>query len=107
MAERRILILYYSSTNQTHRVLETVAQVLRENGHRVDMVGIRPVKDFELPWKLGTFLSVGIKTYLGMKVTVDFQELRILRDAKACDYLIFGHQPCFLAPSVPVNSLPR
>lgn len=104
MAESKILILYYSSTGQTHRILEIVAQVLREDGHSVEMVRISPVKDFEFPWKVRTFLKIGLKTYLGMKVTVDLEELPILQDAKAYDCIIFGHQPWFLAPSVPVNS---
>ena len=104
MAGRNILILYYSSTGQTHGALEIVAQVLREDGHVVEMARIRPVTDFEFPWKLTTFLRTGLKTYLGMKVSVDLQELPILRDAEAYDYIILGHQPWFLAPSVPVNS---
>ena len=104
MNRRRILILYYSHTGQTERVLRVIADALRAAPHEVDMRRLNPVKDFRFPWSPLALVGLMVRTYAGAKLSVELEALPPEVLAGPYDLVIIGHQPWFLTPSVPVNA---
>lgn len=104
MTSRRILILYYSHTGQTRRVLEAVRDELLKSQHRVDMVPLEPVEDFRFPWSPLALLGLCLRTYAGRDLSVALKDLpQRVRD-EPYEIVLVGYQPWFLTPSVPVRS---
>jgi len=104
MSPRRILIIYYSQTGQTERVLRIVADALRAAPHEVEMRRLNPVKDFRFPWSPLALLGLMVRTYAGAKLSVELEALPPEVLTGRYDLVIIGHQPWFLTPSVPVNA---
>lgn len=104
MSSKRVLVLYYSQTGQTERVLEIVSDELRRARHQVEMVRLNPVEDFRFPWSPFALLGLMIRTYAGAKLSVALEELPSHIRTGRYDLAVIGYQPWFLTPSVPVRS---
>ncbi len=104
MSSRRVLILYYSQTGQTRRVLEVVSDELRRAQHEVVMVRFNPVQDFRFPWSPFALLGLMVRTYAGAKLSVELEELPPQVTSGRYDLIVIGYQPWFLSPSVPVRT---
>lgn len=99
---KRILVLYYSLTEQTQNVLNIIRDELAGAGHTIDMRRIQPVNDWKLPLDKKIFFSNWAKVWVGMNLTQPIHHMDLKADDY--DYIILGFQPWNLAPSIPVNS---
>ena len=99
---KRILVLYYSLTNQTELVLKEIIDELVAAGHKIDKRRIQPVDDWTLPLDKKTFYWNWFKIWIGMNLTQPLHHMDLNPDDY--DYIILGFQPWNLAPSMPVNS---
>ncbi len=99
---KRVLVLYYSLTHQTEKVLEKITTELTAVGHTVDMRKIKPIPEWTLPLKHGPFFWNWTKVWVGMNLTQPIEHMDLKADDY--DYIVLGFQPWNLAPSIPMNS---
>jgi hypothetical protein len=105
----RVLFVYYSHTDQTHKVAEAMTAVLRARGCEVSQAGIeftdpRYAKNFqEFPFRHAVF---GILPLLWPQLRRKTGEIRIPDEAKTGDYdlICCGSPTWFFTANMPLRS---
>src|SRR5476651_239010 len=98
---KKVLAIYYSQSGQLGEIIGNMAAPLIDAGVSVELVRVKPLKDFTFPWTGDSFFSVMPDCQLDVPVEL---EPFTLKDAKY-DLVILGYQAWFLSPSIPFNSL--
>jgi flavodoxin len=105
-SKHRVLILYYSFTNQTQRVAEAMGEVFRERDCEVELCNIEFVDEryrIERPFKpvIRKLLSWFLPQVLGKSGVV-----RVPDEILSCDYdlICLGSPTWWLNPAMPVAS---
>ncbi len=99
---KRVLVLYYSLTGQTARVIRAITEAFRAAGHHVDVHRIHPVRPWQLPFGKTGFLLLWIRMLAGAHITQPIEWIPLTRGRYDC--IILGCQPWNLQPSIPVLS---
>lgn len=99
---KRVLVIYYSLTEQTQAVLDRMKLELESVGHTVDMRKVKPIPEWRIPMSHRVFLTNWAKIWVGMNLTQPIEHIDLNPDDY--DYIILGFQPWNLAPSIPINS---
>ncbi len=97
----RILVLYFSQTGQLRNILDNILQDIKDKVE-LEYALIEPVKPFPFPWKAVPFFDAMPETVQHMPI-----EMKPLPDNIVngqYDLVIFGWQPWFLNPSLPISS---
>lgn len=98
---KNILVIYYSQTNQTRELLDSIlAPILMDSEYNVEVQQINPVVPYPFPWSRKGFFDVFPETVLG--IPIELHDLAI--KMKNYDLVLFGYQPWYLSPSLPIRS---
>lgn len=97
----KILALYYSQTGQIRNILESLLSQVREEVD-VDFVAIEPEEAFPFPWPALRFFDTMPETVEQLPVPMKPLPEALLQNRY--DLVLFGYQPWFLNPSLPVAS---
>jgi hypothetical protein len=97
----RILVLYYSQSGQLRDILDSIVSEIKDKAD-IDYAKIEPVTPFPFPWPAYTFFDTMPETV--QQIPVDIKPLPTEITSKEYDLVLFGYQPWFLHPSIPVSS---
>lgn len=98
---KKILIIYYSQTNQLRDIVECFAAPFSEVGHDVEIKRIELKEHFSFPWTGKRFFDAMPESVL--EAPLSLQKINFLKPAY--DLVVFAYQPWFLSPSIPANSI--
>ncbi len=99
--KQRILVLYYSQSGQLRDILDSIVSEIKDK-MEIEYAKIEPVTPFPFPWPAYTFFDTMPETV--QQVPVDIKPLPAEIINKEYDLVLFGYQPWFLHPSIPVSS---
>ncbi|MFM7201583.1 MAG: hypothetical protein ACKO6N_12405 [Myxococcota bacterium] len=103
MQQRHVLALYYSMTQQTAQVMQRVATTLEVQQHQVELVKLRPLKEWTVPMDKAEFFRYWLKMmWLQEEPQHPIQPLQLQR--KVYDCIVLGFQPWNLQISIPMNN---
>jgi flavodoxin len=97
----RILVLYYTQSGQLKDILDSILSEVKDKAE-IDYARIEPVTPFPFPWPVYTFFDTMPETV--QQIPVDIKPLPADITNKQYDLVLFGYQPWFLHPSIPVSS---
>lgn len=98
---KKVLALYYSQSGQLGEIVDSFIKPLKDAGASVEVLHIKPVKDFPFPWTSDQFFDAMPESVLAQPVPlVPFQ----LKETKY-DLVIFAYQPWYLSLSIPAHSI--
>ncbi|TDX01349.1 hypothetical protein EDB95_2383 [Dinghuibacter silviterrae] len=98
---KRVLAIYYSQTGQLGDIMARCTAPLSAAGVTVDTVVLRARPDYPFPWTSQQFFSLMPDCVLSVPGSLEPFSL----GAERYDLIVFGYQPWFLSPSIPVNTL--
>jgi hypothetical protein len=99
--EKKVLAIFYSQSGQLEEIIDNLTAPLRESGHSVEKLRIRPETEYPFPWTGERFFSVMPDCVLGIPTLLAPFQLKENR----YDLIILGYQAWFLSPSIPSNSI--
>ena len=102
MASRHVLILYYSLTQQTPRVLKHIDEGLKAAGHTTEWKAIDPIDKYPLPIGRMQFLWINAKLWAGLDLNPRLMPMEF--EPAKYDHIILGFQTWHLEPSFPMNA---
>lgn len=94
-----ILVLYYSQTGQLRDIIDRILLEMKTQCE-IEFKQIEPEKSFAFPWNAYAFFDCMPESV--QMIPEPIQPLRT--DRAEYDLIIFGWQPWFLSPSIPVTS---
>lgn len=97
----RILALYYSQTGQIRAILDNLLSQIGDEVD-VDFVTIEPEEAYPFPWSAHRFFDTMPETVQRLPIPVKPLPDSVLQTRY--DLVLFGYQPWFLHPSLPVTS---
>ncbi|MBK7147231.1 MAG: hypothetical protein IPH78_00070 [Bacteroidetes bacterium] len=100
---KHVLVLYYSQTGQLTDIVNSFLQPFYEQEVSVEVVRVKPLKDFPFPWTSASFFDAMPETVLGHPIPL--QEFEFKRERY--DLVVLAYQPWFLSLSLPINALVR
>ena len=99
---KKVLAVYFTQSGQLEEIINQFTRPLQNSGEiSVEKVRIDTVKKFPFPWTTPTFFDAMPESVDGIPTELEpfsFMELKY-------DLIIFGYQPWFLSPSIPMSSL--
>jgi hypothetical protein len=98
---KKILVVYYSQTNQLQDIVEHFTAPFLEVGHDLEIKRIEIKEHFSFPWTGKRFFDAMPESVL--EAPLSLQRIEFLQPAY--DLIIFAYQPWFLSPSIPANSI--
>lgn len=98
---KKILVIYYTQTGQLGQILGCFTEPLKKAGHHVEMVAVKPEKEFAFPWTGKSFFAAMPDCVLGNGCKLHPFELK----ETSYDLVIIGYQPWFLSPSIPTHAM--
>lgn len=98
---KTILVLYYSQTGQLTEVIDSFTRPIKDAGHSVEIVRVKPERDFEFPWNSKRFFDAMPESVLAIPTLLEKFELKQPR----YDLVVFAYQPWYLSLSIPANSI--
>jgi hypothetical protein len=99
--EKKVLAIFYSQSGQLEEIIDNLTAPLRQSGHSVEKLRIRPETEYPFPWTGERFFSVMPDCVLGVPTTLASFQLK----ENHYDLIILGYQAWFLSPSIPSNSI--
>lgn len=99
----QVLVISYSFTGQTGRIVEEVSRSLEKGGHTVSRAPLRLVHSYPFPAPPSMLLQLLQQSLRGQWPVEPLEPL----DADLSlpyDLVIIGYQPWYMTPSVPVHS---
>lgn len=97
----RILVLYFTQTGQLRHILDNILQDIKDKAE-LEYVAIEPVKPYPFPWQAIPFFDTMPETVQHLPI-----EMKPLPESVMnahYDLVVFGWQPWFLNPSLPITS---
>ncbi|MEO6830684.1 MAG: hypothetical protein ABI378_00560 [Chitinophagaceae bacterium] len=101
MPKPKILVLYYSQTGQLRDILNNVLKNISQDAE-LTFAAIEPEKPYLIPWKVNGFFDLMPECAFQEPIPLKPLDRNIL--AQDFDLVIFGWQPWFLHPSLPISS---
>lgn len=98
---KKILVIYYSQTGQLGQILDRFTEPIKKAGHSVEMLAVKPEKDFPFPWTGKSFFAAMPDCVLGTACKLRPFKL----NETSYDLVIIGYQPWFLSPSIPTHAI--
>lgn len=99
---KKVLAVYFTQSGQLEQIIHEFTRPLSDSGDiTVEKVRIEPQKKFPFPWTSPTFFDAMPESVDGVPAELEnfsFKESKY-------DLIIFGYQPWFLSPSIPMSSL--
>jgi len=99
--KKKILVIYYSQSGQLGDILDHLTKPLREAGHELDILQVKPAVPYPFPWKGKSFFAVMPDCVLEVPTALE----PFAPQQNKYDLVILGYQAWFLSPSIPVNSI--
>ncbi len=102
MANKNVLVLYYSQTGQLERLVKSVINPLEScTSINVTLEEISPSEDFEFPWNFFKFFDAFPEC-----VYMDAPPINQPKaEEKKYDLIILAYQVWFLSPSLPITGM--
>lgn len=101
MTKPRVLVLYYSQTGQLRNIIDNILLDVKDKLD-ITYTSIEPVTPFPFPWNPDVFFDAMPETVMHTPPPVKPLPDEIVNTDY--DLVIFGHQPWFLNPSMPVTA---
>lgn len=99
---KRVLFVYFSQSGQLRRIVDTVAQPLRESAAiEVVSVELKPVKPYPFPWSFWRFFNTFPEC---VYADPDPIERLPLADDADFDLVVLAYQVWFVSPSLPTSA---
>jgi hypothetical protein len=98
---KNVLVLYYSQSGQLTEVINSFVRPFYEAHISVEIVRIKPKKDFEFPWTSARFFDAMPETVLAKPIPLEPFQLK----EGSYDLVVFAYQPWYLSLSIPANSI--
>jgi hypothetical protein len=98
---KKVLVLYYSQSGQLGDIVNNFVQPFRDSDVALEIIRIKPKKDFHFPWTSDSFFDAMPESVLGVSVELESFQL----NESKYDLVIFAYQPWFLSPSIPSASI--
>lgn len=98
---KKILVLYYSQSGQLGEIVTSLSAPLKEAGHYVEIVQVKPAVAYPFPWSGKSFFEVMPDCVHENPVALQ----PIQWKEKKYDLVVLGYQAWFLSPSIPSNSI--
>jgi hypothetical protein len=95
----KILVLSYSQTGQMDEILSGIIKPL--DSFDIDYIRVKPKTAYPFPWTSATFFDAMPETVLEKSMELADFSFKY----SSYDLIIFGYQPWFLSPSLPISSL--
>lgn len=99
---KEVLVIYYSQSGQLFDIVQNLVSTFDRQKTNITYHRIRPVKDYDFPWKPAEFYDAFPESFLQIPCDLQAPETGIMD--KKYDLVILGYQVWFLTPSIPVNS---
>ena len=97
---KKVLVVYYSQTEQLENVLKSFISKLGDEEIKVDMRLVKPKFKYPFPWPFYTFFDEFPEA-----VQMDGCEIEELRELEEdYDLIILGYTVWYMAPSIPVTA---
>lgn len=97
----RILVLYFTQTGQLRHIIDNILQDIRDKVE-LEYAAIEPVTPYPFPWKAIPFFDTMPETVQHIPIEMKPLPDHIMNGQY--DLVIFGWQPWFLNPSLPITS---
>lgn len=101
MSAPKILILYYSQSGQLRQILDSILKDIAPVA-QVVFAPIQPCSAYPLPWKVNHFFDLMPECVY--QDAIPLQPIDRSLFSQDFDLVIFGWQPWFLHPSLPISS---
>ncbi len=101
MTKPRVLVLYYSQTGQLRNIIDNILLDIKDK-LEITYAPIEPVTPFPFPWNPDVFFDAMPETVMHTPPPVKSLPDEIVN--AEYDLVIFGHQPWFLNPSMPITA---
>lgn len=101
MTKPRVLVLYYSQTGQLRNIIDNILLDIKDK-LEITYAPIEPVTPFPFPWNPDVFFDAMPETVMHTPPPVTPLPDEIVN--ADYDLVIFGHQPWFLNPSMPITA---
>lgn len=98
---KRILVIYYSQSNQLKEILDSITAPLKINS-QVDFCQIKMKNPYPFPWDKEAFFNVFPESF--QQVPQPIEEVPEVILKTDYDLIILGYQVWYLSPSIPINS---
>ena len=98
--EKKILVVYYSQTGQTKRIVDSIISERSFSKFIVDYVEITPLPEFPFPWSYDQFFHAFPESVKGIPCAIK----PIIPPHINYNLVIVAYQPWYLSPSIPIHS---
>lgn len=98
---KKILVIYYSQSNQLKEILDSICLPLKENA-QVDFYEIKMRNPYPFPWDKEAFFNVFPESF--QQVPQPIEEIPEAIKSTNYDLILLGYQVWYLSPSIPINS---
>ncbi|MFT3750862.1 MAG: hypothetical protein QM768_21290 [Agriterribacter sp.] len=99
---KKVLAVYFTQSGQLEQIINEFTRPLSDSGEiTVEKIRIETQKKFPFPWTSPTFFDAMPESVDGVPAALEkfsFKEPKY-------DLIIFGYQPWFLSPSIPMSSV--
>ena len=95
---KKVLVINYSNSGQLNDIITNLTQELKAD---IDRVNFYPKDKFPFPWNRKVFFDQMPESVLEIPREIDPIDFKY----DHYDLVILGHQPWYLSPSIPTNSL--
>ena len=97
---KKILVIYYSQSNQLKEILDSICLPLKENA-QVDFYEIKMRNPYPFPWDKEAFFNVFPESF--QQVPQPIEEIPEAIKSTNYDLILLGYQVWYLSPSIPIN----
>lgn len=99
--DKKILVVFYSQSGQLGEIVHSFSQPFLSSGIGVEVVRIKPKKDFDFPWSSESFWDSMPESVL--EIPLELEDLSF--EESNYDLVVLAYQPWHLSPSIPITSL--
>ena len=90
MQSKNVLIVYYSLTGQTQRVIDGLQQAMNADGHYVETHALEPLEPWDFPLPKTTFLWRNFLCWIGVDMNMPVHPLPI-SVPHFTDFMVFSN----------------
>lgn len=98
---KKVLAIFYSQSGQLAEIVQAFSQPIHAMGAEVEIVRVKPKKDFDFPWTSESFFDAMPESVL--EIPVEMEEIGLKEPSY--DLVVLAYQPWYLSPSIPTTSL--
>ncbi|MES2622313.1 MAG: hypothetical protein V4615_15790 [Bacteroidota bacterium] len=98
---KKVLVLYYTQSGQLTEIVNSFIEPFKKENVSVEVVRVKPVRDFEFPWNSQRFFDAMPESVLAIPTPLEKIQLKETN----YDLVVFAYQPWYLSLSIPANSI--